>query len=259
MHWLVLFTFAADVLANSVVPVGFGSLHHRRLKRTSGRRVGGTCKPRPTQFPTSTSIVLLPTTLLPTSTAAAPAPATSTRGSTPTSSPAPAPVQGLLAKVLPLGLGSSTNSWTTVANYGTDYSYSLADTVHTLRPTRILGGSLQAVSNAPDGKQSIEVLFGKGSYGLLAAVPGGISFYAYGPSDLTKAHELTFGYSVYFEEGFDWVHGGKLPGLYGGSTDDGAVWYNGKSIWTLRGVMFRGVGMEASVIRGLMVQCFFGG
>ncbi|KAG8678604.1 hypothetical protein FRC08_017645 [Ceratobasidium sp. 394] len=152
MRWVILLAFAADVLANSVVPVGFGSLHHRRLKRTNGRRVGGTCKPRSTQFPTSTSIVLLPT-----STVALPVPATSTRGSTPTSTPAPAPVQGLLAKVLPLGLGSSTNSWTTVQNYGTG-SYSLADTGKTLRPTRILGGSLQAVSNAPDGKQSLEVL-----------------------------------------------------------------------------------------------------
>ncbi|KAG8737387.1 hypothetical protein FRC10_008265 [Ceratobasidium sp. 414] len=142
MRWFVLLAFAADVLANSAVPVGFGSLHHRRLKRTNGRRASGTCKPRPTELPTSTSIVLLPTTLLPTSTA-------------PT--PVPALVQGLLAKVLPLGLGSSTNSWTTVQNYGTD-SYSLADTVNTLRPTRILGGSLQAVSNAPDGQQSIEVL-----------------------------------------------------------------------------------------------------
>jgi hypothetical protein len=37
------------------------------------------------------------------------------------------------------------------------------------------------------------------------------------------------------------------------------VWSNGKSIWSVGGVMFRGAGLDASVVRGLMVQCFFGG
>ncbi|KAG9083588.1 hypothetical protein FRC07_013869, partial [Ceratobasidium sp. 392] len=202
MRWVVLLAFAADVFATGVVPVGFGSLHHRRLKR--GRRtIDGTCKPRPTKLPTSTSIVLLPTlpTLAPTSQPAAPAPATSTRSSTPTTAPA-APVTALLAKLLPLGLGGSTNSWTTAENYGSDYAYSLADTSNTLRPTRILGGSLQAVSTTPDGKQAIEVFFGQGSYAFMSGVPSGISFYAFGPTDLTKANELTFGYSIFFQDGF---------------------------------------------------------
>ncbi|KAG8771857.1 hypothetical protein FRC12_003367, partial [Ceratobasidium sp. 428] len=222
MRWLVVLALVVDVFATSVVPVGFGSLYHRRLKRTNGRRVDGTCKPRPTGLPAPTSSVAMPglPTLLPTMSSTPAAPATSTRPSTPTSAPAPQ-VAGLLAKVLPLGLGKSTNSWTTVQNYGADSAYPLADTGNTLRPVRVLGGLLPAVSSAPDGKQSIEVFFSKGSYAFMGT-PGGISFYAYGPSDLTHANELTFGYSIYFEAGFDFVRGGKLPGLYGGDTDDNA-------------------------------------
>ncbi|KAG8708505.1 hypothetical protein FRC09_001213, partial [Ceratobasidium sp. 395] len=248
MRWIVVLALVAGAFATSVVPVGFGSLYHRRLKRTNGRRVDGTCKPRPTGLPAPTSSMVMPglPTLLPTmsSTPAAPAPATSTRPSTPTTGPAPQ-VAGLLAKVLPLGLGKSTNSWTTVQNYGADSAYPLADTGNTLRPVRVLGGLLPAVSSAPDGKQSIEVFFSKGSYAFMGT-PGGISFYAYvmflqlffwatglmfflsyGPSDLTRATELTFGYSIMFEEGFDFVRGGKLPGLYGGDSDDNAFGCSG--------------------------------
>lgn len=63
----------------------------------------------------------------------------------------------------------------------------------------------------------------KGSYTFGHQPQGGISFYAPGPSDvdLTTAKEATFGYSVMFDEGFDWNKGGKLPGLYGG--DDATV------------------------------------
>ncbi|KAF8602791.1 hypothetical protein BDV93DRAFT_523887 [Ceratobasidium sp. AG-I] len=351
MYWLVLLALAADALATSFPGVGLGGLHARRLKRTNGRRTDGVCKPRTTAFPTSTSIVLLPTSLLPTSTTFAQASPTTTRQATPSAVPAPAPApQGLAAKVLPLGLGTSTNSWTTVPNTGAKY-YSLTDTGTTLRPTRILGGSLAAPVNAPDGREAIEVFFGAGSYAFASGVPGGISFYAYGPSDLSQANELTLGYSIYFEPGFDFAKGGKLPGLYGGTTDDDAagcsggriapecfstrfmwreygdaelyvylppdqantalcsnapipgdnvcstgygtslgrgsfkfqpgqwntvaqriklntpgkadgelqVWSNGKSIWKTGGVVFRGAGMDASRVRGLMVQCFFGG
>lgn len=72
------------------------------------------------------------------------------------SSTVPAPAQGLAAKVLPLGLGSSANSWTTVPNTSAKY-YSLTDAGVTLRPTRILGGSLDAPVDAPDGTEAIEV------------------------------------------------------------------------------------------------------
>lgn len=72
-------------------------------------------------------------------------------------------------------------------------------------------------TDAPDGEKSLRVHYPKGSYRLgVSGVPkGGISFYAPGPEsvDLTTAKEATFGYSVMFPEGFEWVMGGKLPGL----------------------------------------------
>jgi hypothetical protein len=71
--------------------------------------------------------------------------------------------QGLAAKVLPLGTGVSSNSWTTVPNTGSEY-HALAETDSTLRPTRILGGSLAAVGTAPDGKSAIEVFVRDGMF-----------------------------------------------------------------------------------------------
>ncbi|KAH8916062.1 polysaccharide lyase family 14 protein [Atractiella rhizophila] len=44
---------------------------------------------------------------------------------------------------------------------------------------------------------------------------GGTGFYAH-PLALGAAKNITFEYSVYFPSDFDFVKGGKLPGLYGG-------------------------------------------
>ena len=46
---------------------------------------------------------------------------------------------------------------------------------------------------------------------------GGSEFYAV-PLDVSKASDVTFEYKVFFPSDFDWVKGGKLPGLYGGHT-----------------------------------------
>ena len=56
--------------------------------------------------------------------------------------------------------------------------------------------------------------FPKGSCSL-SNTNGGFSFYSPGPENvnLTTAKEVTFGYSVMFEEGFQFNMGGKLPGL----------------------------------------------
>ena len=50
---------------------------------------------------------------------------------------------------------------------------------------------------------------------------GGVGFYAQplGPSEaIFPTKEISFQYDIYFDPNFDWVKGGKLPGLYGGST-----------------------------------------
>lgn len=46
---------------------------------------------------------------------------------------------------------------------------------------------------------------------------GGSEFYAT-PLDISKASNVTLEYKVFFPGDFDWVKGGKLPGLYGGHT-----------------------------------------
>jgi hypothetical protein len=83
--------------------------------------------------------------------------------------------------------------------------------------------------NAPDGKQAMKAHYPEGSYTFGHQPQGGLSFYAPGPSsvDLTSAKEVTFGYSVFFEEGFAFNKGGKLPGIYGGNSDDEAIGCSG--------------------------------
>jgi hypothetical protein len=69
--------------------------------------------------------------------------------------------------------------------------------------------------SAPDGKQAMRATYPQGSYTFTHTPQGGLSFYAPGPHslDMTTAKTLTLGYSVFFEKGFDFNMGGKLPGL----------------------------------------------
>lgn len=61
----------------------------------------------------------------------------------------------------------------------------------------------------------MQAFYPKGSYNFQNSPQGGFSFYAPGPSsvDLTTAKEATFGYTAYFAKGFNFVKGGKVPGL----------------------------------------------
>lgn len=51
--------------------------------------------------------------------------------------------------------------------------------------------------------------------GNRATPAGGADFYAT-PLDLREARSVALEYSVFFPADFDWVQGGKLPGIYGG-------------------------------------------
>ena len=62
----------------------------------------------------------------------------------------------------------------------------------------------------------IKVRYPAGSYKPAAKPLGGITFYA-NPIDMTKANIVTLEYKVFFPSGFNFVKGGKLPGLMGGS------------------------------------------
>jgi len=95
----------------------------------------------------------------------------------------------------------------------------------TFRPFKSISALTHNYTDAPDGELSMQAYFPAGSYNFQNSPQGGFSFYAPGPAsvDLTIAKEVTFGYTAYFPDGFDFVKGGKVPGLYGGNSDDEAV------------------------------------
>lgn len=150
--------------------------------------------------------------------------------SPPTSSPASSPSSLLF----PFSTGSS--HWS--CSPSVPNSLPLSDaTFHT---TSNLGALSHNTVKAPDGQQSLQAIYPKGSAALSgASAPiGGFSFYAPGPTDLSKAKEVTLAYSVLFPDGFDFNLGGKLPGLYGGDTTQGAISCSGgrrdKTCWSAR-------------------------
>ncbi|OXG76112.1 alginate lyase [Cryptococcus neoformans Gb118] len=123
-----------------------------------------------------------------------------------TSSAANSSVSELSSELLPWGHGVS--SWTTSDGLLT---YDAA-----LKP--LTAGKLPSTGNAPDGTSALYAHFPAGSYGL---TDSGFSFYSSGAHsgvEVDSASEVAFSYSVYFEEGFGFNKGGKMPGLYGGTS-----------------------------------------
>lgn len=94
-----------------------------------------------------------------------------------------------------------------------------------------------------DGKMTgIRVVYPKGSYSGGGA-SGGANFYAH--LNVPKSCHLFLHYEVRFEEGFDFVLGGKLPGLYGGKGNTGGHIPNGKDGFSVR--LFFGVNGRGGV------------
>ena len=85
----------------------------------------------------------------------------------------------------------------------------------TFRPFKLIKALTHNYTTAPDGVLSMQAHYPAGSFTFGNSPQGGFSFYAPGPENvnLTTAKEATFGYSVYFPAGFQFVKGGKLPGL----------------------------------------------
>ncbi|KAF8265311.1 hypothetical protein EI94DRAFT_1804551 [Lactarius quietus] len=63
----------------------------------------------------------------------------------------------------------------------------------------------------------LQIFYPEGSINPKRRPQGGSQFYA-APLDLRDARSVTLAYSVFFPSDFEWVKGGKLPGLYGGRT-----------------------------------------
>ena len=112
--------------------------------------------------------------------------------------------------VFPLGRG--LQSWTTLQSAGD--ALPIADA--TFRPTKDNKALTHDTVTSPEVNSSPAMLaiFPKGCHSR-SQTKGGFSFCAPGPAnvDLTTAREVTFGYSVMFEQDFQFNKGGKLPGL----------------------------------------------
>ncbi|KAI0081409.1 hypothetical protein K474DRAFT_1703850 [Panus rudis PR-1116 ss-1] len=159
------------------------------------------------------------------------------------SSSASAPAQTFASSALrALFPVSQEKSWSTSSSV--QGARPLSDA--TLRPTKVMSVlSHNYVDHA--GKKAMQAHYPAGSFNLKNEPHGGVSFYALGPSDIdfTTAKEVTLGYSVFFEDGFEWVKGGKLPGLYGGDNAETAVSCSGgrrdDTCWSSR-LMWRTAG-----------------
>jgi len=71
----------------------------------------------------------------------------------------------------------------------------------------------QSIINLSDGTQALKVVYPKGSYEPSKNPIGGLGIYA-SPPEAFAAEEATFTYQLYFDDNFEPVLGGKLPGLY---------------------------------------------
>ena len=85
-----------------------------------------------------------------------------------------------------------------------------------LNPKKVSWGSYSVVNS------EMIVAYPNNSCAANLNSKGGVGFYAYpigqSGASVFPMNEITFQYDIYFDPKFDWVKGGKLPGLYGGST-----------------------------------------
>jgi hypothetical protein len=74
------------------------------------------------------------------------------------------------------------------------------------------------VHKLPSPEMAWEAFYPRGSINPKAAIPGGFGFYLSGPKSFSDkltdgATEVIFSYRMMLEEGWEWVKGGKLPGV----------------------------------------------
>lgn len=123
-------------------------------------------------------------------------------------------VGGVVDALFPMSVRSK---WSTAQSEGSALSFDDA-----FKP--LAAGKLPPTTPAPDGTLGLYSSFPANTFKYSASTGAGFSFYSPGPSsvDLSSATEVLMSYSVYFSEDFDFVKGGKLPGLYGGASEDEA-------------------------------------
>ncbi len=85
----------------------------------------------------------------------------------------------------------------------------------------------------------LQVTYPEGSSNPGEDIVGGYGGYA-NPISLENANKVFLEYKVLFPKGFDWVRGGKLPGLYGGKKgcsggDDANDCFSTRMMWRVEG------------------------
>lgn len=97
-------------------------------------------------------------------------------------------------------------------------------------------GTKKNVEVVPDsglGEPALRVTYPEGTSSPGDTDKGGAGFYA--DMNLPPASERAcLSYKVRFPHGFDWVKGGKLPGLYGGKAPSGGKEVTGKNGFSMR-------------------------
>ncbi|KAI0933458.1 hypothetical protein AcV5_005597 [Taiwanofungus camphoratus] len=78
-------------------------------------------------------------------------------------------------------------------------------------------GALIPSQAAANSSAVLQLFYPADSINPASEPQGGADFYAT-PLDMKDAQNVSLEYSVFFPEDFDWVQGGKLPGIYGGHT-----------------------------------------
>lgn len=85
---------------------------------------------------------------------------------------------------------------------------------------RVSSGTTHNICKLSDGTTHVwEAVYHKGSYKPGGEIKGGFGFYLNGPAEgtwktgLRNASEAVFAYAVRFQREFDFVKGGKLPGV----------------------------------------------
>ncbi|QRV93402.1 polysaccharide lyase family 14 protein [Ceratobasidium sp. AG-Ba] len=136
-----------------------------------------------------------------------------TEAAAPTSGTGGISINDKLLAIFPAGTASGKSKWST--NPAVNGAMVLSDSA--IRATKVAKLPHPVVDF--QGKKAQQVTFEKGSYAYRGSAQGGISMYALGPANqpITNAKKFTFSYSVFFEDGFKFNQGGKLPGIFGGT------------------------------------------
>lgn len=83
--------------------------------------------------------------------------------------------------------------------------------------------SIDMVKDSDPGRnKAMRGNFAKGSHSITYSIPYGFCFYSHFSEEIAnQLEEVYFSYDIKFKDGFDWVHGGKMPGLKGGEVNSG--------------------------------------